>query len=421
MNKRKKNIILVVIILFILGIVYIHLTIYATPKTRLQLKEDYSEMKESRFRYYINLPIDYQNPKAGKYKGFYLLSPHFFENKNITFFLTDGQMELVNTNTNFSFFEEILGGSSYVLMSVRGQSPTFFPEIYKNGNTDLLMAMKLLNSDQQVEDIEQIRLEMIRKKLLTKEDKINIFGASGAGILAQQYVSKYGKNVNRAILESTGAPDISQKMHIQYSPNFKEFNPQANILLETILEKRKLNLASLSNILYQIGRNKTNPKTEQLKILQDLQNNGCFLSYQFKPMMNLSFLNYLIKSPKEIAPRVRWFELVGYDLLRYNPKKGINLLYEISDKTLSDFVNHCKLNQYQPKKFSIKRNFDGEVLIIKGTEDVVFGDSINKEIQKSYPNAKLIFFKDGHRMQENKNLYKKARLDFLQNGFKNVK
>lgn len=418
MKKRRKTTVFIVIIILILGIVaYFHLSTYDVPKTRLGLNESYPEMKEDRFHHYIDLPVDYQNPKAGKYKGFYLLSPHFYENKNVTFLLTDGQMELVNLNTDFNFFEEILGGSSYVLMSVRGQTPTFFPEIYKNGNADLSTAMRLLNSDQQVEDIEQVRLDMVRKKLLPEDGKINIFGASGAGVLAQQYISKYGKNVNRVILESTGAPDLSQKLNLQYSPDFKDFNPKADFLLKKILTEKKINSASLSNILYQIGRTEKNPKAAQLKVLGKLQNNGWLLSYQLKPMMNLTVLDYLIKSPKEIAPRVRWFELVGNDLLKYNPKNGINLLYEISGKTLSDFVDYCKVNHYQPKKFSINRNFDGEVLIMKGTEDVVFDNAVNEEIQKSYPNAKLIFFKDGHRMQNNKNLYKKTRLDFLQKGF----
>jgi hypothetical protein len=61
--------------------------------------------------------------------------------------------------------------------------------------------------------------------------------------------------------------------------------------------------------------------------------------------------------------------------------------------------------------------FLGEVLILKGTEDVFFSDEINPKIQQAYPNAKLLLFKDGHRMQNNTEKYIKIRNTFLKEGF----
>jgi pimeloyl-ACP methyl ester carboxylesterase len=419
-SKKKKILIAVLVLLTVIAgvLVYLHDDFYKIPKSRIGLTESYAEMPEDRFHHYINLPIDHKQTASGNFRGFYQLSPNFYKSKNITFLLTDGQMELVSTKTDFQFFENVLRGSSYVLIGVRGHLPTLFPEVYKNGKVDYAMATKLFDSDQQVEDIELVRLDLIKKGILGKDDKINIFGASGAGILAQQYISKYGSKVNRVLLESTGAPDLSEQFGLKYSPNFNNYNPEAAKILDAILRQQSIDKQSLSNILYQIGRSEKSPKEAQIKLLEEIKNGGSLFSYKFKPITNLEVLNYMIKPPQEIAARVRWFELVGYDLLRYDSQKETNLLYEFSLKAISDLLEYHKNNNISAKKFHLKRSeFLGEVLILKGTEDVVFSDEINQKIQQSYPNSKLLFFKDGHKMLNDTEKYIHIRNTFLNQGF----
>ncbi|MBZ5856820.1 hypothetical protein [Flavihumibacter profundi] len=419
-SRKKGLIILAAIVLpVIAGILYYeHQSFYEIPKTRLGLNESYTDMQEDSFHHYMNFPIDYNDSLKGQFRGFYLLSPGFYKSKNITFLLTDGQMELVGTKTDFGFFENVLRGCSYVLIGVRGHSPTLFPEVYNNGKVDYKMATNLFNSDQQVEDIEQVRLDLIKKGCLSKCDKINVFGASGAGVLAQQYISRYGENVKRVILESTGAPDLARKSGTKYSPDFKDFNPKAAAVLDSVLKDRPSDKKAICNILYQTGRTEKSPKDEQMRIVEQLRNGGSLLKYKFKPGTNISIMDYIIKPPGEIAARVRWFELVGYDLMSYDSQKETNLLYEISSVAVSDLLTYYKSNRIPAKEFNINRNnFQGEVLLLKGTEDVVFSDDINREIQKQYRNSRILFFKDGHRMQNDKEHYINIRNAFLNKGF----
>ena len=224
--------------------------------------------------------------------------------------------------------------------------------------------------------------------------------------------------MNRVILESTGAPDLAKRTNVKYSSDFRDFNPQAAQILESLLERKSVDKRTVCNILYQLGRTENSPREEQLKLLEDLQNGGNLWSYKIKPITNLSVLNYVIKSPSELEARVRWFELVGYDLMSYDSEKETNLLNEISVEAVSDLLEYFKNTNRSPKEFVIERGkFPGEVLIIKGTEDVVFSDAINVEIQRSYLNSKLLSFKDGHRMQNDKELYQKVRSAFLDKGF----
>lgn len=420
-NRIIATTVFVSVFLFIIAVIayYADRQFYSFPTKRLALNEVYPSMPEDSFHHYINLPIDHDEPQKGLFRDFYLLSPSFFKNKNITFLLTDGQMELVSPDSDFDFFESVLPNNSYVLVGVRGHSPTVFPEVYKNGQIDYAAATHLFNSDQQVEDIEAVRLDLIKKGYLSEKSKINLFGASGAGVLAQQYLSKYHQHVNRVILESTGAPDIARDLQIRYSPNFKSFNPKGYAIFDSLMKKKAIDKKRMCNILYQKGRTEPQPIAAQLDILNRAAQGNRLWSYQFTPITNLSLLDYMIKAPTEIAARIRWFELVGYDLMSYNNKKETNLLYEISEKTISDVLEYHKIGKIPAKEFSLKRKpFTGEVLLLKGTEDVVFSDTINIHIQKAYRNAELLFFKDGHRMQNNKDFYQKIRNTFLNEGLK---
>ena len=397
--------------------IYAHFDLYKIPTKRIDLNEVYAEMPEDSFHHYINLPVDHGNPGSGLFRAFYQFSPHFYESRNITFLLTDGQMELVSTDTDFDFFENVIPHESYVLIGVRGHAPTLFPEVYKNGKIDYQMATMLFNSDQQIEDIEMVRLDLIKKGILNDNDKINIFGASGAGVLAQQYISKYGGHVKRVILESTGAPDLSRKYNLRYSPDFKEFNSEGARILEEILRDRSFDKKFLCNVLYQTGRTAKHPKKAQLQELNKLRDGGNLLSYRFRPSMNLSILGYIIQSPGEIAARVRWFELIGKDLLTYNSKNETNLLSELSEEAISDVLQYYRKNNIPARDFEINRSsFTGEVLILKGREDVVFSDEISEKIQESYSNSKLLLFDDGHRMQNDVGTYQKIRKAFLADG-----
>ena len=87
-------------------------------------------------------------------------------------------------------------------------------------------------------------------------------------------------------------------------------------------------------------------------------------------------------------------------------------------KAISDLIHYHQENKIPAKEFEINRgDFSGEVLILKGREDVVFSDTINIAISKAYHNSRLLFFNDGHRMQNDKEKYIQIRNSFLDSGF----
>jgi len=406
-----------------IGAYYGYKSFCAVPATRLVLDKFYAEMPQDERHRYIILPLDHSDPKSDKFKGFYIMSPDFKNDTDVVFFLTDGQMQLVGTDPDFSFFSLVVGDRPYVLIGARGHAPTLFPEVYNAaGELDYKKAMTLYGSDQQVEDIECVRLDMLKNGFISPDSKIMVFGASGAGVLAQQYLSKYGRSVSRAIIAVTGAPDIAIASGWTYSPDFKTFNLEGAKALETAVKKGGYDICSLSYILYQMARGSSNAIKDQNAFLARLAAGefGAYFKTWIKPAYNPYVLFFSMKSPAAVSARVRWYELVANDLKKYaaGRPESLNLLYEYSYAALSDFLENDTGNIALSKNFKIDRaGFTGEVLVMCGAQDVVFSTDISSAIASQYPNSRLAIFNDGHRLMKTPDYYLELRKAFYDGGF----
>lgn len=139
----------------------------SVPTTRLATGSYYPEMPPDSHHYYLQLPIDHNNPSKGNFTDFYILSPNFKQGEEVIFWLFDNQQEavgMINSPDDFEYFENNLEGLSYVLIGNRGVNPTLFPEVYyKNGTVNYNLALKLYGSSQQIEDLEAVRQDMQKK------------------------------------------------------------------------------------------------------------------------------------------------------------------------------------------------------------------------------------------------------------------
>ena len=413
--RRTVLAVVVAMLLACAALAGLHAWMQAVPGERLAAGATYPEMPPDRLHHYLDLPVDHADPALGSFRGFYLLSHGFRAGDDVTFLLTDGQMELVGPHMDTGFFDAILGGLPYVLIGVRGHAPTHLPEVYRDGRIDYARALRLYGSDQQVEDIEAVRMDMLRKGLLPEDGRIQLFGASGAGVLAQQYASRHGAHVKRMVLESTGAPDLSRRAGQPYSPDFAEYNPAAADRLAPRLQAHPAARARVANVLYQQGREDADPHQAQLRTVEALADGGWLWTRELSPRRNLVLLTYMVQSPKSLMARVRWFELVGADLLQYRPGTRMNLLCELSTVAVADMLDWRRRNGIAPMRFDIDRSFAGEVLILKGRDDVVFADAASELLRAAYPNARLAYLAGGHRLLGDD--ARALRMQFLRGGF----
>jgi len=370
------------------------------PTSRLALDGHYPEMPPDARHRYLNLPLDHADPRSALFRAFYILSPTFQRGGPAVFFLTDGQMELVSPDPDFSFFDAQLPGLSYVLIGHRGHSPTLFPEVYVHGKTDLRRAMNLYGSAQRVEDLERVRRDMVEQKALPPDGRIMIFAASGAGVLAQQYLHRYGEHVSRVLLACTGAPDIARERGWDYARDFAELDPAAAAAFTEVTRTRGVSRAGLAYFLFQLGREGKEGRAAQRSVLQGLLHHNPFpyVSSALGPSRNWQLTRVILGAPAADAAKVRMVELLGSDLRRTAPaaRPAVSLLYAWTSEILADYLAS---DVAVPDLTIDRRRYRGEVLVISGLDDVVFSPAIGEAVAAAYPDGRFLAVRGGHRLE----------------------
>ena len=384
------------------------------PIARLALDAFYPDMPADARHHYLNFPLDYGDSSSALFRGFYILSPNFQPGASVVFFLTDGQMELVGTNPDFSFFEAELPGLSYVLMGHRGHSPTLFPEVYASGKVDLRRAMSLYGSAQRVEDIERVRRDMVAQRLLPPDGRIMLFAASGAGVLAQQYLQRYGDHVSRVLLASTGAPDLAREHGWDYARRFAEFDSSAAADLRKVLRTRSVSPASLTYLLFQLGREGTARRAAQRTVIRGLRGHNPlpYAWYRLHPSLSWALSSTILEAPAADAAKVRMYELLGADLQRYGatPDPAASLMYAWTPKLLADYLG---ADLPVPELRIDRSRYQGDVLVISGADDVVFAPAIGKAIANAYPHGHFVLVRGGHRLEQDRDYQRAIRTAFF--------
>ncbi|WFU06788.1 hypothetical protein QA648_33950 (plasmid) [Rhizobium sp. CB3171] len=378
----------------------------------------YPKMPPDAHHRYLNLPIDYADESSESYRAFYLLSPGFRPKGPVIFFLTDGQMELVSPGIDFSFFDEQLPGMSYVLIGHRGHSPTLFPEVYPGGKLELRQAMNLYGSWQRVEDIERVRQDMVSANLLPPDGRIMIFAASGAGMLAQQYLHRYGEHVIRTLLVTTGAPDLACLYGWTGTRNFAEVDPGTAADLSKIASVENGSRPSLAYMLFQLGRQGESGLATIRKIVRGMLTHNPLLYAWYELRLNLRWTldRTLLSQPSADAAKVRMYELFGNDLQSAGPSFGYNLpLYVWSAEVLKDFLGQ---RAPLPNLQLDRSRYQGEMLVIAAGDDVIFSPAMGKAIASAYPKARFLLVRGGHRLDLDHGYQRSVRRAYFLHGLR---
>lgn len=424
----KKIFKTIVVIIFLAGLIYgwhAYRAFTAVPTSRLDSGSYYPEMPPDSQHHYLQLAIDHNDPDQGTFTGFYILSPNFKPGDPVVFWLFDLQQEpvgLLRTPGDFEYFENNLSGLSYVLIGNRGTSPTLFPEIYnKDGTVNYSLAMKLYSSDQQIADIEAVREDMQSQGLLPPDGNIMLYGGSGGGFLVQQFLNKYGSHVTRALIESSGAPDLAREHGTTFASKFYESNPEAANTLFTLYPKGPP--SSLAYTLFKLGlQGDTDAQTRIIAGQASrtaLQDKYLYLKNWLKPANNFPLVNFIIRVPSEVEVRVRIYELLGADLQDYHPTspREVVLMYEWTKIVLADLLKANAEGIIATPHFDINRsNYTGEVLVWSGTGDQDFSSSMGQWISAAYPHARQAVFSDAHERQKYPEYYRDFRKAFFTEG-----
>jgi pimeloyl-ACP methyl ester carboxylesterase len=102
------------------------------------------------------------------------------------------------------------GGVNVVGIVTRGTTKPFIDaSLDKQGKPDRLLAWRIFNSNEWIEDIESTR-----RALLGEHGQIYLYGRSGGAYLVHQYLTKYGSHVSRAFTQSAVNPYLNAELGI---------------------------------------------------------------------------------------------------------------------------------------------------------------------------------------------------------------
>jgi len=396
---------------------------FSVPAARLEAGGFYPEMPPDYHHRYLQIPLDHRNRALGNFTAFYLLSPGFSAGGDVVFWLFDNQQErvgMINSSADFAYFEESLGGLSYVLIGNRGVSPTIFPEVFnKDGSTDYSRALELYGSEQQVDDIEAVRQDMQRKGLLPEGGKIMLYGGSGGGVLIQQYLDKYGEHVCRALIECSGCPDLARAHNTTFMKETYRSNESLANSYFALIQKGD-DSASLAFLLYKIGlAGDTDLQNQIVSSRTDnrsLKSQWAYLASWLSPSCNFPLVRRILDAPRELEVKVRLYELIGDDIESYHPSSAqeVCLGCEWAKVVLADFIKARKEGKIPAIKIRPNRSgYQGEVMIWSGTADQVFSEQMGQWLCQSYPHARLALFNDTHERRRDPDY----RLEFRRNFF----
>ncbi|HUS76761.1 MAG TPA: hypothetical protein VMY43_12250 [Methanothrix sp.] len=399
---------------------------FEVPTTRLAAGSFYPEMPSDSHHHYLQIPLDHRNPSLGNFTAFYLLSPGFLAGEDVVFWLFDNQQErvgMINNSRDFEYFEEILGGMSYVLMGNRGVTPTLFPEVFnEDGSANYSLALRLYGSQQQVDDIEAVRQDMQNKGLLPEDGKIMLYGGSGGGVLIQQYLDKYGVHVSRAIIECSGDPDLAYAHNTTFMKRIYLSNESLAKSYFSLMQNGD-DSASLAFMLYKIGMSGNTDLQNQIANSKrgtfSLESQSAYLRSWLSPSCNFPLVRRMLDAPRELEVKVRSYELIGDDLEDYHPASAqdVRLGYEWIKVILADFIKAHKEGKIPKIKIQMNRSrYQGEVMIWSGTADQVFSEQMGQWLCQSYPHARLALFNDTHERGRYPDYRREFRRDFFVHG-----
>ena len=126
------------------------------------------------------------------------------------------------------------------------------------------------------------------------------------------------------------------------------------------------------------------------------------------PPNNFPFVKFIFGIPSEVEVKVRIYELMGADLIKYHPSspQEVNLMYEWTKIVIADFLNANTDGAISTPHFSLNRsNYTGEVLVWSGTEDQDFNRQMGQWISDSYPHSQQAIFNDVHKRDKYNDYY----------------
>lgn len=370
-----------------------------------EVKETNAICPEQNYKHrYINVPLSYKNPELGSFNLYYELDSMYDPSKPTVMFASDAQTteSWVGKSDFFkNFFESSF---NFVTYQYRGFFCSRIDQFNNDQPIDWNFAFEVFNSNNAVEDIEQIR-----KDLNISRDKFFLAGGSGMAVLSLKYLSIYHKNVSKAFLLSffkdAGA---CSNAPLEYFDNF---------LIKHSLKQKFVRILNdeivPSDQLYFITQRLLYDDQEKvIALINQLEKNDLKLYHEVNDEIG-SIDDFIKDGQKWPQFTVFMFET------NLPPEEGrldINYPYYAIASPLQQLAKE-KTIPYMYWDVKGLDKITTEVMIVAGAFDQVTPISTTEDIRKLLPNSKIAIFKGYHCLNGDKEIRNPLMECFLNYGF----
>ncbi len=432
-TRKLRSVVILFFLCILFGSTYFSFEygyMFHPPTARIPLGSHFPDLPPDERHHYLEFFVDHDEPSRGTFMGFFRLSPNFQKGSEVIFYLTDGQQEKVGLSPWDEYFEGKLEGLSYVTICRRGHYPILFPEVFDaEGKPDLKEALQLYGTSQQIEDIETVRLAMLAKGLIPPHGKIMLYGTSGGGILIEQYLAKYGRNVSRALIEASYGGDVFRKRKGSYDDwlldRMATHSPETLAKLTEIVESGDVDRTQFSFLLQRPCYFSFQGEQFVLDLIDDVHSGGKWAYWKAlcHPGYNFTVVDFMMQLPIELAVKVRCYEILGERIVEYRKRtsKRINLMYEWAQHTISDFITAREMGAISAVNLGIegqRQAFTGEIVFMAADGDHVFPSEAVQLSAMEYPTSRFALFHDTHifGVEDNQQYYRDVRRTFFEHG-----
>jgi len=373
----------------------------------------------------ISVPVDHFDKNKDTFSLYYELSSNFKFDQPTIFWLSDQQQSYgyadgVDELAQWAQFDPTF---NLVYIEIRGRKYSYIDANRPDGTIDWEKVYNLFSSRQMIEDIEWVRRDLFRDH---PESRVFIFARSGGGYIAQEYLAKYGKYIQRAYLQCAPNPIIMKQLDYPESRSFNEAlkaaDPTLPDKLNELLNKQTVPPLNLLWMLYRIRFTVDKPDSIYLTIINELSNND-MSSYNVYLKQGLDYS--IMKNSQSTIWKQMGLGIVmsplqcdGFYLLG-DPPEYIDPIYfclrDLSEPVVQ-LVEQKKVQPLPPPALKQFRKIDTEVFYQAGRYDYMTPYQVGIELAIYFKNYELFIAEDDHMMMKYKDCYPRLRNAFFKYG-----
>jgi len=396
--------------------------------TSLAYSQNQKYPREDFYNRNIEMPIDHFNPKEGTFTLYYQLTSNFDFNKPTIFFFQDSQQNYGEPGAvdelakDYNFYELF----NVVRYQHRGRKYSYIEVKNEDGSINWEKVYRVLSSRQVVEDIERIRQDLFVDH---PNAKIYIYGRSGGGYLAQEYLAKYSNHVARVFLRSAPNPLIMEELdYIESKHLINSLNavdPQLPAKLKTIIDRETVPQLELLWLLLRLGYEHQDPGPYQAIVINELYENNKNTYSSYIDREGYSWYSFSqLKANKVLYDQMgagiflRAIECDGVYLLGPEPDyiDPIYYCYRDLSAPVLQLIEEKRVTPPIYPSLNRFRKIKTEVFYLAGKNDHMSPYQIGIELGKYLKNYELFIADDNHMMMNHKDCLPLLRNAFFEYG-----